>query len=181
MGKTQDGAIWLNSNMLSPYEFWQFWRNTSDADVARFLKLYTELPLDECNALGKLEGSEINDAKVILANEVTKLLHGKDAANAAAKTSAEVFKRGGIGEDLPTFTFEPRDISDGLPIVQAFVKAGLAKSGKEAKRLISENGAKIDDELVTSTNLTLTSEMLARPVKLSAGKKRHALVTLISS
>ena len=181
MGKSQDGAIWLNSNMLSPYEFWQFWRNTSDADVGRFLKLYTELPLDECNVLGKLEGSEINDAKVILANEVTKLLHGKDAANTAAKTSAEVFEKGGIGEDLPTFTFEQGEISDGLPIIQAFVKAGLAKSGKEAKRLISENGAKIDDELVTSTNLTLTSEMLARPVKLSAGKKRHALVTLISS
>ena len=181
MGKSQDGAIWLNSNMLSPYEFWQFWRNTSDADVARFLKLYTELPLDECNVLGKLEGSEINDAKVVLANEVTKLLHGRDAANAAAKTSAEVFDKGGIGEDLPTFTFEQREISNGLPIVQAFVKAGLAKSGKEAKRLISESGAKIDDELVTSTDLTLTSEMLARTVKLSAGKKRHALVTLISS
>ena len=181
MGKSQDGAIWLNSNMFSPYVFWQFWRNTSDADVARFLKLYTELPLDECKVLGKLEGSEINDAKVVLANEVTKLLHGRDAANAAAKTSAEVFEKGGIGEDLPTFTFEQREISNGLPIVQAFVKAGLAKSGKEAKRLISESGAKIDDELVTSTNLTLTSEMLARPVKLSAGKKRHALITLISS
>ena len=181
MGKSQDGAIWLNASMLSPYEFWQFWRNTSDADVARFLKLYTELPLDECNVLGKLEGSEINDAKVVLANEVTTLLHGRAAANVAAKTSAEVFEKGGIGEDLPTFTFEQREVSDGLPIVQAFVKAGLAKSGKEAKRLISENGAKLDDELVTSTNLTLTSEMLARPVKLSAGKKRHALVTLISS
>ena len=117
----------------------------------------------------------------MLANEVTKLLHGRGAANAAAKTSAEVFEKGGIGEDLPTFTFEQREISNGLPIVQAFVKAGLAKSGKEAKRLISESGAKIDDELVTSTNLTLTSEMLARTVKLSAGKKRHALVTLISS
>ena len=169
MGKSQDGAIWLNSSMLSPYEFWQFWRNTSDADV------------DQCNVLGKLEGSEINDAKVVLANEVTKLLHGRDAANVAAKTSAEVFEKGGIGEDLPTFTFEQREVSGGLPIVQAFVKAGLAKSGKEAKRLISENGARLDDELVTSTNLTLTSEMLARPVKLSAGKKRHALLTVISS
>ena len=181
MGKSQDGAIWLNSSMLSPYEFWQFWRNTSDADVAQFLKLYTELPLDECKVLGKLEGSEINDAKVVLANEVTKLLHGSDAANTAAKTSAEVFEKGGVGEDLPTFTFKQQEISDGLSIVQAFVRAGLAKSGKEAKRLISENGAKINDELVTSINLTLTSEMLARPVKLSAGKKRHALLTLISS
>jgi tyrosyl-tRNA synthetase len=179
MGKSQDGAIWLNSSMLSPYEFWQFWRNTTDADVPRFLKLYTELPLVECNLLGKLEGSEINDAKIILANEVTALLHGRDAANAAAKTSAEVFEKGGIGEDLPTITLKKNDVSDGLPIVQALVKAGLAKSGKEAKRLILENGAKLDDELVTSTNLLITSEMLSIPVKLSAGKKRHVLVTLI--
>ena len=179
MGKSQDGAIWLNSSMLSPYEFWQFWRNTIDADVPRFLKLYTELPLVECNLLGKLEGSEINDAKIILANEVTALLHGRDAANAAAKTSAEVFEKGGIGEDLPTITLKKNDVSDGLPIVQALVKAGLAKSGKEAKRLILENGAKLDDELVTSTNLLITSEMLSIPVKLSAGKKRHVLVTLI--
>tara|TARA_Y100001968_G_scaffold108663_1_gene98296 strand:- start:224 stop:889 length:666 start_codon:yes stop_codon:yes gene_type:complete len=181
MGKSQDGAIWLNSNMLSPYEFWQFWRNTTDADVARFLKLYTEIPLDECNLLGKLEGSEINDAKIVLANEVTTLLHGRDAANAAAKTSAEVFEKGGIGEDLPTFTFKQSEVSDGITIVQAFVKAGLAKSGKDAKRLISENGAKLDDELVTSAKLILTSQMLAKPIKLSAGKKRHALVTIISS
>ena len=179
MGKSQDGAIWLNSNMLSPYEFWQFWRNTTDADVARFLKLYTELPISECNLLGKLEGSEINDAKIILANEVTALLHGREAANTAEKTSTEVFEKGGIGEDLPTFTFDQNEISSGLPIVQAFVKAGLAKSGKEAKRLISENGAKLDDEPVTSTNLILTTEMLTKPLKLSAGKKRHALVTLL--
>ena len=179
MGKSQDGAIWLNANMLSPYEFWQFWRNTMDADVARFLKLYTELPLDECSRLEKLEGSEVNDAKIILANEVTALLHGRDAALTAAQTSSEVFEKGGIGEDLPTISFRENEISDGLPIVQAFVKAGLAKSGKEAKRLIAENGARLDDKLVTNTNLVLTAKMLKKPVKLSAGKKRHALVTLL--
>ena len=179
MGKSQDGAIWLNANMLSPYEFWQFWRNTTDADVARFLKLYTELPLDECSRLEKLEGSEVNDAKIILANEVTALLHGRDAALTAAQTSSEVFEKGGIGEDLPTITFRDNEISDGVPIVQAFVKAGLAKSGKEAKRLIAENGARLDDKLVTNTNLVLTAKMLTKPVKLSAGKKRHALVTLL--
>ena len=179
MGKSQDGAIWLNANMLSPYEFWQFWRNTTDADVARFLKLYTELPLDECSRLEKLEGSEVNDAKIILANEVTALLHGRDAALTAAQTSSEVFDKGGIGENLPTISFRENEISDGVPIVQAFVKAGLAKSGKEAKRLIAENGARLDDKLVTSTNLVLTANMLTKPVKLSAGKKRHALVTLL--
>ena len=179
MGKSQDGAIWLNANMLSPYEFWQFWRNTTDADVARFLKLYTELPLDECSRLEKLEGSEVNDAKIILANEVTALLHGRDAALTAAQTSSEVFEKGGIGEDLPTISFRENEISDGVPIVQAFVKAGLTKSGKEAKRLIAENGARLDDKLVTNTNLVLTTKMLTKPVKLSAGKKRHALVTLL--
>ena len=179
MGKSQDGAIWLNANMLSPYEFWQFWRNTTDADVARFLKLYTELPLDECSRLEKLEGSEVNDAKIILANEVTALLHGRDAALTAAQTSSEVFEKGGIGEDLPTISFKENEISDGVPIVQAFIKAGLAKSGKEAKRLIAENGARLDDKLVTNTNLVLTAKMLTKPVKLSAGKKRHALVTLL--
>ena len=179
MGKSQDGAIWLNANMLSPYKFWQFWRNTTDADVARFLKLYTELPLDECSRLEKLEGSEVNDAKIILANEVTALLHGRDAALTAAQTSSEVFEKGGIGEDLPTISFRENEISDGVPIVQAFVKAGLAKSGKEAKRLIAENGARLDDKLVTNTNLVLTAKMLTKPVKLSAGKKRHALVTLL--
>ena len=179
MGKSQDGAIWLNANMLSPYEFWQFWRNTTDADVARFLKLYTELPLDECSRLEKLEGSEVNDAKIMLANEITALLHGRDAALTAAQTSSEVFEKGGIGEDLPTISFRENEISDGVPIVQAFVKAGLAKSGKEAKRLIAENGARLDDKLVTNTNLVLTAKMLTKPVKLSAGKKRHALVTLL--
>ncbi len=178
MGKSQNGAVWLNADMLSPYEFWQFWRNTTDADVGRFLKLYTELPLDECNRLGALAGSEINDAKVILANEVTGLLHGADAAKAAEATAREVFEKGGIGDDLPTLALTAADLGDGMSIVQIIVQAGLAKSGKEAKRLIAENGARLNDEPLNDAGMMVTSDMLGTPMKLSAGKKRHALITL---
>ena len=178
MGKSQGGAVWLSSDMLSPYEFWQFWRNTTDADVGRFLKLYTELPVDECDRLGALEGSEINDAKIILANEVTTLLHGADAAAAAEATAREVFERGGAGDDLPTLTLSAGEIGDGISAVQLFVQSGLAKSGKDAKRLIAENGARVDDEPLTDPGRMFDAGAFARPVKLSAGKKRHALVKL---
>ena len=178
MGKSQGGAIWLNSDMLSPYEFWQFWRNTTDADVGRFLKLYTEMPLDECNRLGALAGSEINDAKIVLANAVTTLCHGAEAAAAAEATSREVFEKGGVGDDLPTLELSAADLGDGISIVQLIVKSGLAKSGKEAKRLIAENGARIDDAPLTDAGMMLDAGALASPVKLSAGKKRHALVKL---
>jgi len=178
MGKSQDGAVWLNAEMRSPYEFWQFWRNTTDADVGRFLKLYTELPVEECERLGKLEGSEINAAKVILANEVTTLLHGADAAQAAETTAREVFEKGGIGEDLPTLALSPSELGDGISIVQLIVKSGLAKSGKDAKRLINENGAKIDDAPLTNAGLMIDAAALSSPIKLSAGKKRHALIQL---
>ena len=178
MGKSQSGAIWLNGNMLSPYEFWQFWRNTTDADVGRFLKLYTELPVDECDRMGALQGSEINEAKVRLANEVTTLLHGADAAAAAEATAREVFEKGGVGDDLPTLTLSDEDIGDGISIVQLIVRAGLAGSGKEAKRLIAENGAKLNDAPLTDAGLILDRAALASPIKLSAGKKRHALVQL---
>ncbi len=178
MGKSQSGAIWLNGDMLSPYEFWQFWRNTTDADVGRFLKLYTELPVDECDRMGALQGSEINEAKVRLANEVTTLLHGADAAAAAEATAREVFEKGGVGDDLPTLTLSDEDIGDGISIVQLIVRAGLAGSGKEAKRLIAENGAKLNDAPLTDAGLILDRAALARPIKLSAGKKRHALVQL---
>ena len=178
MGKSQDGAVWLNADMRSPYEFWQFWRNTTDADVGRFLKLYTELPVDECERLGVLAGSEINAAKVILANEVTTLLHGADAAAAAEATAREVFEKGGVGDDLPTLTLTAAVLGDGMSIVQALVKSGLAKSGKDAKRLIAENGAKIDDQPLTDAGLMLDAAALSSPIKLSAGKKRHALVRL---
>ncbi len=178
MGKSQGGAIWLDGDMLSPYEFWQFWRNTTDADTGKFLKLFTELPVDECDRLGALEGSEINEAKVLLANEVTALLHGPDAAKAAEATAREVFEKGGIGDDLPTLTLSAADVGDGISIVQLIVKSGLAGSGKEAKRLIAENGAKLNDEALTEAGLMVDTSMLAEPIKLSAGKKRHALVQL---
>ncbi len=178
MGKSQGGAIWLNGDMLSPYEFWQFWRNTTDADVGRFLKLYTELPVEECDRLGALEGAEINAAKIKLANEVTTLLHGADAAATAEKTAREVFEKGGVGDDLPTLTLSAEDVGDGISIVQLIVKSGLAGSGKEAKRLIAENGAKIDDAPLTDAGMMLDAAALASPVKLSAGKKRHALVQI---
>jgi tyrosyl-tRNA synthetase len=178
MGKSADGAVWLNAEMRSPYEFWQFWRNTTDADVGRFLKLYTELPIEECDRLGALEGSEINDAKIALANEVTTLLHGAEAAAAAEATAREVFEKGGIGEDLPTLTLTAADLGDGLPVVQLIARSGLAKSGKEARRLITDNGARLNDQLITDTSLTVTASDLSEPIKLSAGKKRHALVVL---
>ncbi len=178
MGKSQSGAVWLNADLLSPYEFWQFWRNTTDADTGRFLKLYTELPIDECNRLGALEGSEINAAKIILANEVTTLLHGAEAAANAQATAREVFEQGGIGDDLPTLTLTTDDLGDGISIVQLIVRAGLAGSGKEAKRLIAENGAKLNDEPLKDAGLIMDASALAQPIKLSAGKKRHALVQL---
>ena len=178
MGKSQGGAVWLNGEMLSPYEFWQFWRNTTDADVGRFLKIFTELPIEECERLAALQGSEINEAKVILANEVTTLLHGAEAAQKAEATAREVFEKGGLGADLPTLTLSPADLGDGISVVQLIVKSGLAKSGKEAKRLIAENGARLDDRPLTDAGLMIDAAALAAPIKLSAGKKRHALVRL---
>ncbi|GGX46340.1 tyrosine--tRNA ligase [Tateyamaria omphalii] len=178
MGKSQSGAVWLNADMLSPYEFWQFWRNTTDADVGRFLKLYTELPLDECDRLGALEGSEINEAKALLATEVTTILHGADAAAAAAQTAKEVFEKGGVGDDLPTLTLSAADVGDGISIVQLIVKSGLAGSGKEAKRLIAEGGARMNDAPLTEAGTMIDQAALAAPIKLSAGKKRHALVQI---
>ncbi|WP_108782380.1 tyrosine--tRNA ligase [Pontivivens insulae] len=169
MGKSAAGAVWLNADKLSPYEFWQFWRNTLDADVAKFLKLFTELPVEECDRLGSLAGAEINEAKIRLANEVTALAHGADAAAAAEATAREVFEKGGVGEDLPTVELPAGSIS----VVQLFVQAGLAKSGKDAKRLIAEGGAKLDDAPVTDAGLMVD---LDAQIKLSAGKKRHALV-----
>ena len=164
--------------MYSPYEFWQFWRNTTDADVGKFLKLYTELPLEECERLGALQGSAINDAKIVLANAVTALLHGPEAATAAEATAREVFEHGGVGDDLPTLKVSALELSEGLGIVQLFVRAGLATTGKDAKRLIQEGGARMNDEVVTDAGLRVGAGMLAEPLKLTAGKKRHALVVL---
>ena len=178
MGKSQNGAVWLNADMLSPYEFWQYWRNTTDADTGRFLKLYTELPIEECDRLGALEGSEINSAKIILANEVTCLLHGPEAAKTAEATARDVFEKGGVGDDLPTLTLAASDLADGISIVQLLVKSGLAGSGKEAKRLIAEDGAKLNDAPLNDASLVLRADDLVEPMKLSKGKKKHALVQL---
>ncbi len=178
MGKSQGGAVWLNGDMLSPYEFWQFWRNTTDADTGKFLKIFTELPVEECDRLGALAGSEINEAKIILANEVTTLLHGTEAAKTAEATAREVFEKGGAGGDLPTLTLGADDVAYGISIVQLIVRAGLAGSGKEAKRLIAENGAKLNDAPLTNAGMMIDAEALAQPIKLSAGKKRHAMVEL---
>ena len=178
MGKTAAGAVWLSAEMRSPYEFWQFWRNTADADVGRFLKLYTEMPVDDCDRLGALGGAEINAAKIRLANEVTTLLHGGDAAKAAEATARDVFERGGVGDDLPTLALTVEDVGGGISVVQLFVRAGLAASGKEAKRLIDSDGAKLNDTLVKSTAQMIRLGDLRTAIKLSAGKKRHTLVTL---
>ncbi|MFM2366718.1 MAG: hypothetical protein RIR95_1326, partial [Pseudomonadota bacterium] len=178
MGKSQNGAVWLNADMFSSYEFWQYWRNTTDADVGRFLKLYTELPIAECDRLGALSGSEINAAKVVLANAVTTLLHGAEAAAAAEATAREVFEKGGIGDDLPTFNVTAAELAEGLGIVQLFVRSGLAATGKDAKRLIQEGGARMNDEVVTDAGLRIDADMLAQSLKLTAGKKRHALIVL---
>jgi len=178
MGKSQGGAVWLSSELLSPYDFWQFWRNTTDADVGRFLKLYTELPVEECDRLGALGGAEINAAKVRLANEVTTLLHGADAAAAAEATAREVFEQGGAGGDLPVLELTAAEAAEGISITQAFVRAGLAASGKEARRLIEGGGAKLDDETVTDPGAMLDAGELSAPRKLSAGRKRHAIVRL---
>ncbi len=179
MGKSASGAIWLNEDKLTSYEFWQFWRNTLDADVGKFLKLFTELPIDDCERLGALEGSEINEAKVILANEATTMAHGADAAEAAEATAREVFEKGGVGEDLPTALIAASELSeDGISVVQLLVKSGLVGSGKEAKRLISDGGARLNDELLTEAGTMITAAQLSEAVKLSAGKKRHALAKL---
>ncbi|MEM8596604.1 MAG: tyrosine--tRNA ligase [Pseudomonadota bacterium] len=175
MGKTAQGAVWLNDDMLSAYDFWQFWRNTTDADVGRFLKLFTELPVAECDRLGALEGAEINEAKAILATEVTALAHGREAAEAAAATAAETFA-GGAGADLPVVAFEASDLP--ISAAQLFVRAGLASSGKEAKRLIEGGGAKLGDRALNDPAEMLGPEVMAEPIRLSAGKKRHALARL---
>ncbi|MEM8631127.1 MAG: tyrosine--tRNA ligase [Pseudomonadota bacterium] len=178
MGKSADGAIWLNEDRMSSYEFWQWWRNVDDADVGKFLKMFTEIDVEECDRLGALGGSEINEAKVMLANAVTSLCRGDKAADAAEATAREVFEKGGTGQDLPTLTLSPSEISEGISIVQLIVRTGLAKSGKEAKRLIEGGGARLDDAPLSDAGLILDAGTLASPVKLSAGKKRHALVTL---
>lgn len=179
MGKSAAGAIWLNEDKLSSYEFWQFWRNTLDADVGKFLALFTELPMDECNRLSALEGAEINQAKITLANAVTALCHGDDAAKAAEATAREVFEKGGVGDDLPTLELSVADIGDGISFTQLLVRSGLVSSGKEAKRVIAGGGARLNDVMVNDAGMMLTANDIAATPKISSSKKRHALVKLV--
>jgi tyrosyl-tRNA synthetase len=169
MGKTAQGAVWLNPDLLSPYDYWQFWRNTADGDVARFLKLFTDLPLDDIGRLEALQGAEINQAKIVLATEATALLHGRDAAEAAARTAADTFGAAGVGEDLPTLS-----VGEGMNIVHALTALGFTPSNKEAKRKIAEGAVRLDDVTVNDPGLLLVASR--EPLKLSLGKKRHALL-----
>ena len=180
MGKTAAGAVWLTADKLSSYDFWQYWRNTEDADVGRFLRLYTELPLDEVARLESLQGAEINEAKKILANEVTKLAHGEEAALEAAETARRAFEEGAAAEGLPSIEVSRADLEAGLPVVDLLVSAGLAASKGEARRLIKGGGAKLNDGPIADETAKATAADLNADgvVKLSAGKKRHALVKL---
>jgi tyrosyl-tRNA synthetase len=178
MGKTADGAVWLNADMRSPWDYWQFWRNTEDADVGRFLRLFTDLPLDEIARLEALDGAEINEAKKILANEATRLCHGAEAAEQAAKTARETFEKGQASEGLPTVTVDAARLAEGLPLYEALKEAGLAQSNGEARRLIKGGGARINDEAVEDELRTLGAGDVGSDgaIKLSAGKKRHVLL-----
>ena len=178
MGKSADGAIWLNEDKLEAYNFWQFWRNTMDEDVVKFLKLFTELPLDECERLGKLKGSEINTAKQILATEVTTLAHGRDRAKNAEETSKTVFADGSSAIGLPTEYFSESELINGVTGAQLFTKSGLSSSGKDAKRLISDGGARIDGIVLNDTSKLFYTDDIINGLKLSAGKKRHALIKI---
>ena len=178
MGKTAAGAVWLNADLLSPYDYWQFWRNTEDGDVARFLKLFTVLPLDEIGRLAALKGQEINEAKKTLATEATAMVHGGAAADAAAETARRTFEEGTLAATLPTIELPRAEFEGGLGVLGAFVKAGLVASNGEARRQIKGGGLKVNDETVTDEKTTLTSAHLTSEgvIKLSLGKKRHVLL-----
>ena len=178
MGKTATGAIWLDQEQLSAYDFWQYWRNTEDADVGRFMRLFTELPLDEITRLEKLQNTEINEAKKILAGEVTKLCHGEDAAKLAAKTAEDTFEGAGISADLPTIELDKSDLEAGIVAFELFRQAGLSNSNGEARRLIKGNGAKLNDSVIADETqmITLADNNADGVIKLSAGKKRHILI-----
>jgi tyrosyl-tRNA synthetase len=174
MGKTAQGAVWLNADRLSAYDFWQFWRNTEDSDVGRFLRLFTELPLNEIAQLEALQGAEINEAKKILAYHVTALAHGADVATAAAETARKTFEEGALADSLPTFIM---DLGTGVSVVDAFITAGMAESKGEVKRLIKGGGARVNDVSITDDTQMLTnSDIKDGAIKLSSGKKRHALI-----
>ena len=178
MGKTASGAVWLNADMLSPYDYWQYWRNSEDADVDRFLKLFTELPLNEIAKLAKLKGAELNEAKKILATEATALVHGRDAADRAAETARTTFEKGEIAQSLPTLEVSRASLEKGLGVLNASILAGFVQSTGEARRQIKGGGIKVNDEPVSNERQLLTPSDLTPDgvIKLSLGKKRHALI-----
>ena len=177
MGKTAAGAVWLNADMVSPYDYWQFWRNTEDGDVARFLKLFTKLPLDEIARLAALQGSEINEAKKVLATEATALVHGRAAAEDASNTARKTFEEGTLAENLPTIEIASAEMAN-LGVLSAFVRAGLASSNGDARRQIKGGGLRVNDVAVTDEKMTLTAGNLTPEgvIKLSLGRKRHVLI-----
>jgi tyrosyl-tRNA synthetase len=178
MGKTAAGAVWLNADMVSPYDYWQYWRNTEDGDVERFLKLFTILPLGEISRLAALQGQEINEAKKTLATEATALVHGRDAATAAAETARRTFEEGALAESLPTIEIASADLSGGIGVLSAAVKAGLVASNGEARRQIQGGGLKVNDVTVTDEKLVLSAGNLTPEgvIKLSLGRKKHVLL-----
>jgi tyrosyl-tRNA synthetase len=179
MGKTAAGAVWLNAEMVSPYDYWQFWRNTEDGDVSRFLKLFTTLPLDEIGRLAALKGAELNEAKKVLANEATAMVHGRTAADAAAETARKTFEEGALAEDLPTVEIARADLDKGLGVLTAFAeKAALVSSNGEARRQIKAGGLKVNDATVSDDKMALTGKDLSPEgvIKLSLGKKKHVLL-----
>jgi tyrosyl-tRNA synthetase len=178
MGKTVAGAVWLNADMRSPYDYWQFWRNTEDADVGRFLRLFTDLPLDEIARLEALEGAEINEAKKVLANEATSLLHGPDAAAAAAEAARTAFEQGGVSADLPTIEAPRSALEAGVPLANLAADAGLASSRSEARRLAQGGGLRVNDVAVTDGQrlVSLADVGADGVIKLAAGKKKIVLV-----
>jgi tyrosyl-tRNA synthetase len=178
MGKTAKGAVWLNADQFSPYDFWQYWRNTEDADVGKFLKLFTVLPLDEIAKLSALKGAEINEAKKALADAATTLLHGADAARIAADTARQTFEEGAIAENLPTVEVSQSELQAGIGVLAAFVKAGLVASNGEARRQIKGGGLRVNDVAVSDEKMVLTRQNLTPEgvIKLSLGRKRHVLL-----
>ncbi|WP_317993253.1 tyrosine--tRNA ligase [Bartonella gliris] len=178
MGKSLNGAVWLNADMLSPYQFWQYWRNTEDADVIRFLKLYTPLPMNEILKLSVLQGSEINEAKKILATEITAMLHGRDIAEAAAETARKTFEEKTHGENLPTIEISASELKTGTGLLALLVQAGLAKSNSEARRHVQGGGVRVNDQIIEDeTRLILEEDVNAEGmIKLSFGKKKHVLM-----
>jgi tyrosyl-tRNA synthetase len=173
MGKTAAGAVWLTAERLSPYHYWQFWRNTEDADVGRFLRLFTDLPLDEIARLEALEGAEINGAKIVLATEATALAHGRVAAEQAAETARQTFAEGASAAGLPSIEVPAAELAAGMPAFALFVRAGLAASNGEARRLIRGGGARVDDVVITDEAQIISGDGV---IKLSAGRKQHVLV-----